>query len=222
VSRWFRLYNEAVNDSKILLLPNDSLRWQWVVLLSCASQHDGVIPSLQHAALALRLKATKAAETVAILARAGLLDQVPGGYFAPHNWTGRQYKSDDDPTNAERQQRYRDRKKRNSEALRNGQRNADETRTEAETDTESETDQRSVTTSSSSNSSSSNVVENVKENRWTPPRHCAVSRDKRRIYVEINTPEWEAYASDFRAIHQQEPQPTQHGGRWFYLQGEAA
>lgn len=214
MNRWFRFYDQAYNDTKVLLLPSDTLRWQWIILLCVASQHGGEIPSIDVAAVHLRLKPAKAAEVITRLSSAGLLDRTDGGYFHPHNWTNRQFKSDHDPTSAERQRRFRE---RHSNALRNG----DETRTEteSETKTESETDQRSLT-SSSSTSSQGIFCENVKKKGWTPPAHCAVSRDKRRIYIEANTPEWAAYSADFSAVHQREPQPNPHGGKWFFMLGE--
>lgn len=217
MSRWFRFYDEAMNDTKVLLLPSDTLRWQWVVMLCVASQHAGVIPSLEVAALHLRLKPQKAAEVIGRLASAGLLDKDDSGYFQPHNWSKRQFKSDADPTSAERQKRFRE---RHRNALHNGTHNADETRTETEAYSEADTDQQSLT-SLQITTSEGQFVGDVKKRR-PKPRHCAVSRDKKHVYIETNTPEWEAYAADFRAIHMQEPQPNSDGGKWFSAQGEAA
>ena len=202
-----------MNDTKVLLLPSDTLRWQWVVMLCVASQCGGVIPSLEVAALHLRLKPQKAAEVIARLAGAGLLDKTDGGYFQPHNWSKRQFKSDADVTSAERQKRYRERH-------RNALHGRDETRTEADTKTEPEIDQQSLT-SLQITTSEGQFVGDVKK-RGHKPRHCAVSRDKKHVYIETNTPEWEAYAADFRAVHHQEPQPNSDGGKWFSAQGEAA
>ncbi len=114
---WFRLYSQVMNDPKLLLLP-EAMRWHWLVLLCVSSENNGVIPSLEVAALALRMKPTKAGETVARLATAGLLDRVEGGYFQPHNWGARQYKSD---VSTERVKRFR-----------NGGRNVSETPPETE------------------------------------------------------------------------------------------
>lgn len=92
MSRWFRLYDDAINDPKILRLP-DAARWQWVAILCVASKHDGVLPQLSDVALLLRMPPKKAAATLARLREAGLVDETDAG-LKPHNWDGRQYKSD--------------------------------------------------------------------------------------------------------------------------------
>lgn len=220
MSRWFRFYDEAMNDPKIILLP-DAMKWAWVVMLCVASQNDGKIPSVDIAAAYLRVKKHKAAEVITILATAGLLDKVEGGYFAPHNWSKRQYKSDVDPTNAERQKRYRDRHKavtsRESNALRNGRDNVTAKRPESETEAESETEE--VPTSlSTSPSEIINLSCEVKSEKRSPPRHGLVSNG--RIYCVKGTPEWDAYAEDFRTFRGVEPHANPDGGRWFNSLGE--
>jgi hypothetical protein len=109
MSRWFRYYGDALNDPKVQRLSGDLFK-AWVNLLCLASQSEGKINSLSDAAFALRLPEAKAGAVVAQLARNGLMDPVTGGYFEPHNWGERQYKTDvTDPTNAKRQKRYRER-----------------------------------------------------------------------------------------------------------------
>jgi hypothetical protein len=122
---WFRLYSGVMNDPKLLLLP-EATRWHWLVLLCVSSENNGVIPSLEVAALALRLKPSKAGEAVAKLAAAGLLDRVEGGYFQPHNWNSRQYKSD---VSTDRVKQHRER-----------QRNVSSTVSETPPETEAETE----------------------------------------------------------------------------------
>src|ERR1035437_5776868 len=92
MSRWFRFYDDAINDPKILKLP-EAMRWRWAALLCVASKNDGAFPALTDVSLMLRLSPQAVAATVAQLVSVGLLDKVEGG-FAPHNWNGRQYKSD--------------------------------------------------------------------------------------------------------------------------------
>ena len=48
-----------------------------------------------------------------------------------------------------------------------------------------------------------------------PPPHLAFSRAKGRLYVHEGTPEWEAYAEDYRQVHGVYPTPNKNGGRWF-------
>lgn len=136
MNRWFRFYEEAAQHPKVLLLPSDTLRWQWVVLLTVASQNDGVIPSAEVAGVALRVKPAKAALIITQLVTAELLDKVDGGYFAPRNWNRRQFKSDKDVTSADRQKRYRERHKTVTSRGSNALRNEDVTSTETEAETE--------------------------------------------------------------------------------------
>jgi uncharacterized protein YdaU (DUF1376 family) len=57
----------------------------------------------------------------------------------------------------------------------------------------------------------------------SPPRHCATTtKGGGRVYVVKGTPEWEAYAADYRAATGQEPYANQHGGKWFKKMGEAS
>lgn len=108
MSLWWRAYNEALHDPKLQLI-SDALFRAWFNVMCIASSNDGKLPALAEIAFALRVKPEKAAATLAQLHRVGLLDKTETG-FEPHNWRGRQYKSDvTDNTNAVRQKRYRDR-----------------------------------------------------------------------------------------------------------------
>jgi hypothetical protein len=116
MSRWFRFYDDAVNDPKILKLP-EAMRWSWVAILCIASKNDGVLPVTADIAVTLRLTVSKASAVIASLKNAGLID-FEDGVYVPHNWGGRQFKSDGkDETAAERMRRYR--------ALRRNDRNGD-------------------------------------------------------------------------------------------------
>jgi hypothetical protein len=53
-----------------------------------------------------------------------------------------------------------------------------------------------------------------------PPRHGAISRDKKFVYFRKGTAEFEAYAEDYRQAHDTEPIANEHGGRWFSKLGE--
>lgn len=92
MSRWFRFYDDALNDPKAQALP-DALFKAWINVLCIASKHDGALPALRDVAFLLRLSEAKAAEMLTKLSMAGMLDRVDGG-FTPHNWDARQYKSD--------------------------------------------------------------------------------------------------------------------------------
>jgi hypothetical protein len=130
VSRWFRFYDDVINDPKVLSL-SEPMRWAWVAVLCIASKHDGGLPSLDHVALLLRVPKQKAAATLAGLHTAGLLDKTETG-FAPHNWNGRQYKSD---VSTDRVKRFRNGKRNASAAV---------SETPPETDTEADTKARAL------------------------------------------------------------------------------
>jgi hypothetical protein len=104
--RWFRMYDDVINDPKVMKLP-EATRWHWVAVLCAASKHSGKVPPAGELAFLLRTTDQRAASLVAELLRAGLLDKVEGG-FAPHNWEGRQYKSDG---STERVKRFRERQR---------------------------------------------------------------------------------------------------------------
>lgn len=142
MSRWFRLYDDAINDPKVLRLP-EAARWQWVAMLCVASKHDGTLPQLSDIALLLRMPTRRAAAMLARLREAGLVDETDAG-LVPHNWEGRQYKSD---SSTERVRKHR-------AARRNVSGESDETippstsphaATAPETDTDSEPDSFSLT-----------------------------------------------------------------------------
>jgi hypothetical protein len=154
MSRWFRFYEDVINDPKILKLP-EVIRWRWAALLCAASKFGGIVPPADDLALMLRLSTQHTVELITTLERAGLIDRVDGGYV-PHNWDGRQYKTDvTDPTAASRMKRYRANKRNdcNNEPIVAGgvppvtagdhrnDRNAAVTVKRPETDTETDTDQ---------------------------------------------------------------------------------
>lgn len=106
MSRWFRFYDDAVNDPKVQALPGDIFK-SWVNLLCLASKCDGLIKSTAEAAWWLRKNETKSAEIIKTLVAASLLDELDDGIYTPHNWKDRQYQSD---SSSERVQRHRDKR----------------------------------------------------------------------------------------------------------------
>jgi hypothetical protein len=128
MSRWFRLDDDIINDPKILLLP-EPLRWIWISFLCIASKNGGAIPKIEIVALSLRVKPTRAAEYLTRLVNAGLIDRTETG-FEPHNWNGRQFKSD---VSTERVKRCRELKRNVS---------VTPPETEAETQTEAQPEKK--------------------------------------------------------------------------------
>ncbi|MGY3535391.1 hypothetical protein [Bradyrhizobium sp. USDA 4452] len=112
---WFRMYGDVINDPKVMRLP-EAMRWHWVSLLCVASRHKGKLPPAADVAFELRTTPQRVAALVLELVTAGLLDKLPDGTFAPHNWEGRQYKSD---SSTERVREHRDRKKRDADVTGN-------------------------------------------------------------------------------------------------------
>ena len=105
MSRWFRFYDEVLDDPKVQLLPKD-VAWGWVNLLCLASKHQGKLPGLPAIAFSLRISERDADSLVSALIMAGLVDDV-GSHMEPHNWSGRQYRD----SSADRVKRHRERRK---------------------------------------------------------------------------------------------------------------
>lgn len=123
MSRWWRAYDEAVDDPKLILLTDQQHR-AWFNLCCIASQGGGALPAVAVIAVKLRVKPDKAKHVVAELAALGLVDHVEGGKFEMHNWSGRQFKSD---VSTDRVKRFR-----------NGERNVSSAVSETVSETETE------------------------------------------------------------------------------------
>ena len=110
MSHWWRAYDECVDDPKLLLLSDKSHR-AWFNLLCLASANGGTLPDMKVLVLKLRMKAPKIEAIIYELKGAVLLDETETG-LRPHNWNGRQYKSD---VSTERVKRFRNAKRNVSE-----------------------------------------------------------------------------------------------------------
>jgi hypothetical protein len=106
---WFRFYHESLDDPKVQRL-EPALFKAWVNLLCLASRHGGELPGIDDVAFALRLSVPECESVLTALRNQGLLDG-DDATLAPHNWHNRQPLSDADSTAAERQQRYRERRR---------------------------------------------------------------------------------------------------------------
>lgn len=126
--RWFRFYDDALNDPKVQRLSSDLFR-AWVNLLCIASKNGGEIPG-EPETLAFLLHTTeqKASSLVAALVTAQLLDQ--DQTLHPHNWNARQYESD---SSSNRVKAFRERRLKQD-----GNVSVTANETPPETDTESE------------------------------------------------------------------------------------
>lgn len=101
---WFRFYSAALDDPKVQRLPAELFK-VWVNLLCLANQGDvrGQLPAREDIAFRLRLSEAETDAALDALIARGLLDEVDGA-LTPHNWGGRQPKSDNV---TERVQRHR-------------------------------------------------------------------------------------------------------------------
>lgn len=129
MSRWFRYYDEALDDPKVQRLDGDTFK-AWINLLCLASRNGGIFPPMEDIAFALRIDGNAARTLIERLLNATLIDSLNGGAngkrYAPHGWQERQYKSD---TSTDRVKRFRQRSKTVTET-------APDTETETEKKTE--------------------------------------------------------------------------------------
>ncbi len=105
MSRWFRFYDDAINDPKVQRLDPKMFK-AWVNLLCLASKNDGWFPPIEDVCFSLRMSEMDAGRIVDGLISSGLIDDIDGR-FCPHNWRERQFKSD---VSNERVKRFRERK----------------------------------------------------------------------------------------------------------------
>ena len=103
--QWFRLYAEIYRDPKLRRLP-DALTVFWLRSLALFCEF-GELPPDADAAFQLRISEAKFKANLKALQVQGLYDG-----RVPHNWDGRQYKSD---TSTERVKRFRERSRNVSE-----------------------------------------------------------------------------------------------------------
>lgn len=107
MSRWFRFYDDVVNDPKVQRLAPDLFK-AWVNILCIISKADGALPPIEEVAFTLRVKVERATKWVNDLTAGELLDLRDDGSFVAHNWNARQFKSD---VSNERVKRHRERQR---------------------------------------------------------------------------------------------------------------
>lgn len=109
---WFRYYTGAVHDPKVQRLPNREFK-AWVNLLCLAAENGGVLPEISDCAYILRFGEVEMTSILEQLSKVGLFDETEAG-LKPHNWDGRQYKSD---VSTERVKRFRERSLKRPETV---------------------------------------------------------------------------------------------------------
>lgn len=134
-NQWFRFYSEVLNDHKVQSLDPTTFKG-WINLLCLTNEHNGVLPAVEEIAFKLRLSQHSARELIDILVLHALIDIEPDGSLVPHNWTGRQFRSD---LSTERVRKHRkNKRKKPGETQGNVSETPSETESEAETDTEAD------------------------------------------------------------------------------------
>jgi hypothetical protein len=103
MSRWFRFYDEALDDPKVQRLAPHNFR-VWVNLLCISSKNGGTLPTAADIAFKLRMSELDAKTSVEDLIMAGLIDIDANGVMTPHNWKERQFASD---TSKDRTRKWR-------------------------------------------------------------------------------------------------------------------
>lgn len=109
-NHWWRAYDDAVDNAKLLLL-SDAQHRGWFNLLCLASANGGTLPEMKVMSVKLRMKPARVQALIDGLTEAKLIDQTETG-TRPHDWNDRQYKSDVSTT---RVKRFRERKRNVSE-----------------------------------------------------------------------------------------------------------
>lgn len=125
--KWFRVDNDLVNNPKVQRLPPSQFK-ALVNIWCLASKNDGVLPSMEEVAYALRIRPAKAQLLCSKFVKLRFIDCSTDGKLTPHNWNKRQFLSDDSTT---RTKAYRKRE-------RSG--NGDVTPPDTDTDTQSDSD----------------------------------------------------------------------------------
>jgi hypothetical protein len=134
--RWFRFYDDALNDPKVQRLSPHLFR-TWVNCLCLASKSGGRLPCIEDIAFNFRMSEHDAKTAIEDLIIAGLLDVCPNGKLEPHNWGDRQFASD---ASKERTRKWRKKKEKTNGDVAVTASDGIGDAIEADTDTETDTD----------------------------------------------------------------------------------
>jgi len=177
---WFRLHTSVLNNPKIQKLSGDAVK-VWLNMLCLAKEGDGVIPTIDRVAWALRRTEPQIEKSLAELAE--LIHRNDDGTFQPHDWNAHQYKSDvSTPRVKAFRETARKRFMEQPETTKNGFGNGGETpraRTE-----QSRTDSEQIQTAETETSSPSlGKISKTVTNRGS------------RFSASIIGPDWQEYAA---------------------------
>lgn len=102
--RWYRLYDEIIDDPKILKLPIE-IRWRYIEALSIANRQQirGSLPDMEDIAIHMRTTIEEATKAIDALVFRGLVIRCGSTQaLVVHGWESRQFKSDDVTARVER------------------------------------------------------------------------------------------------------------------------
>lgn len=165
--QWWRAYNRARHDPKLLKLSDRHFRW-WFNLVCAAADNNGVLPSHGDLAVEFRISGKAMTEVLDALIAAGLFDHDDNGIH-PHNWSGLQYKSD---VSTERVKRFRDRDRNVSCNV-----TGNVTETPSETDTETETESEQI--KQETDAAFAAFAASAAKHGWPQPRELSPERRKK-------------------------------------------
>lgn len=129
MTRWFRFYDEVVDDPKVQRLPAALFKF-WVNSMCLASKNGGDMPALVDMAFRLRMTEKQVSTSLRALVDAALVDQLDG-VSTPHNWNVRQFKSD---VSTDRVKRFRERTKERDETVSGNAPESEQSQSRAETE----------------------------------------------------------------------------------------
>ncbi len=119
---WFRVYDSSLHDPKIQNL--SPVLFKFLFNLWCvASKNEGEI-SIGDLDYHMRMSKNKSEKLLKELVDLGMVDQIDDEIYSPHNWSERQYESDN---STPRVKAFRDRKRRDKEVEGNGSETLQET-----------------------------------------------------------------------------------------------
>lgn len=107
--KWFRLYDETLNDPKVQRLSPHLFKF-WINCLCVASSvpHRGILPPVSVVAFRLRISEERAVIGLDDLVARGLLDRDSSdGILSVHAWSERQFESDNVSARVQRHRRQR-------------------------------------------------------------------------------------------------------------------
>jgi len=141
---WFRMYSDFIHDEMVEMLAfEDQRHFVFLLCMKNAGSLDKDYPSPEMIDVVVGRRLGIHGEALSNakirLMKVGLID----AKWQPTGWDKRQFVSDANPTNAERQKRYRDAHK-NTVTDSNVTRNVTVTLTDTDTDTDTDKDKKSV------------------------------------------------------------------------------